>query len=56
MRNYDILSAISMLSYFFGMTGIWISQTVTKPLVLVFVLFEIHRCCISFYTADSLDE
>lgn len=57
IQKYAILYAIELLlAHFFGMNGIWLSQTTTELPVLVVVLFEIHRCCIAFSTANHIDE
>ncbi len=57
LRGVVLLAPIAfIMSWLCGMTGIWISLTVTELLVLVIVLFIIHRCCIPFYTGNNLDE
>lgn len=57
LRGILLLAPIAFLmAHLLGMTGIWLTQTVTEILVLVVVLFAIHRCCISFYTAKHIDE
>lgn len=57
LRGILLLAPVAFLmSHLFKMTGIWLAQTATELLVLVVVLFFIHRCCISFCTAKHIDE